>query len=118
MSQNKICSTCGEWKIVSLSVFIMELVKQPPLEKILNERKISKSNLSADEQQQVKALKKTSAGLFVPKGELLCSTNYVLSFAFKNENISEYGLPTYDLIVIEEASQAFLLQSLHLNLLE
>ena len=87
---------------------LIELVQQPPLKDALESDKISKSNLSADELHQVPHLKRTTSGLFVPKGELLCSTNYVLSFAFTDKNIEEHGLPSYDLIVIEEASQAFL----------
>lgn len=87
---------------------LIELVQQPPLKVALESGKISKSNLSADEQHQIPKLRKACSGQIVAKGELLCSTNYVLSFAFTNKNIEEYGLPSYDLIVIEEASQAFL----------
>ena len=87
---------------------LLELVQQPPLEAALKSGKISKSNLSADEKHQVPELNKAASGQTVPCGELLCSTNYVLSFAFTDKNIMEHGLPSYDLIVIEEASQAFL----------
>ena len=87
---------------------LIELVQQPPLKVALESGKISKSNLSADEQHQIPKLRKACSGQIVAKGELLCSTNYVLSFAFTDKNIEEYGLPSYDLIVIEEASQAFL----------
>lgn len=44
----------------------------------------------------------------MPNGELFCSTNYVLSQAYNSDSIIEVGLPTYDLMIIEEASQAFL----------
>lgn len=87
---------------------LIELVQQPPLKRALEAEKISKSNLSADEKHQVPKLKKACSGQIVPRGELLCSTNYVLSFAFTDKNIEEHGLPSYELIVIEEASQAFL----------
>ena len=87
---------------------LLELVQQPPLEVALKSGKISKSNLSADEKHQVPELNKAASGQTVPCGELLCSTNYVLSFGFTDKNIMEHGLPSYDLIVIEEASQAFL----------
>lgn len=87
---------------------LIELVQQPPLRNILDSGRISKTNLSADEKRQVKGLKSTSTGLVVSKGELLCSTNYVLSHAFNSENVAEHGLPTYDIMIIEEASQAYL----------
>lgn len=87
---------------------LIELVQQPPLKKILEEGRISKTNLSADEKRIVKELKPTINGLIVPKGELLCSTNYVLSHAFSEEHVKEHGLPSYDLVIIEEASQAYL----------
>lgn len=87
---------------------LIELAQQPPLKELLEAGRISKTNLSADEEKQVKGLKRTQKGLIVPTGELLCSTNYVLSHAFNPKNVAEHGLPSYDLVVIEEASQAFL----------
>ena len=44
----------------------------------------------------------------VPGGEVLCATNYVLSSVFSEKKMSLNGVPSYDLLVIEEASQAFL----------
>lgn len=41
-------------------------------------------------------------------GELMCTTNYLLSGVFSERKISVNSIPSYDLIVIEEASQAFL----------
>ena len=87
---------------------LIELCQQPPLREILEAGRISKTNLSADERRQVKGLKGAVRGLVVPNGELLCSTNYVLSHAFNEQNVLENGLPTYDIMVIEEASQAYL----------
>lgn len=87
---------------------LIELVKQPPLNKYLTSSKISKTNLSADERKQVVGLKLANSNLQVLEGELLCATNYVLSSAFNPEKIALNGIPQYDLIVIEEASQAFL----------
>jgi energy-coupling factor transporter ATP-binding protein EcfA2 len=86
---------------------LIELVQQSPLKEILAEGKIVKTNLSADEKRIVKDIKPSANGLIVPEGELLCSTNYVLSYAFNQKNVEEYGLPSYDLIIIEEASQAY-----------
>jgi hypothetical protein len=87
---------------------LIELVQQPPLKEILTEGRIAKTNLSADEKRIVKDIKPSVNGLIVPEGELLCSTNYVLSHAFNKKNVEEHGLPSYDLIIIEEASQAYL----------
>ena len=87
---------------------LIELVQQPPLMPFLQEGKISKSNLSADERRTVPCLKPIKKGFIIPNGELFCSTNYVLSQAYNIDNLSDDGLPSYDLIIIEEASQAFL----------
>lgn len=87
---------------------LIELIQQPPLLPFLKERRISKSNLSADERRSIPCLKPIKKGFIVPIGELLCSTNYVLSQAYNTNNLSDDGLPSYDLIIIEEASQAFL----------
>ena len=87
---------------------LIELCQQPPLKDILEAGRISKTNLSADEKRQVRGLKSTTRGLVVARGELLCSTNYVLSHAFSAQNVADNGLPSYDLMVIEEASQAYL----------
>ena len=87
---------------------LIELVQQPPLLPFLKEGKISKSNLSADERKTVPGLKPIKKGFIIPNGELFCSTNYVLSHAYNTNNLSDDGLPSYDLIIIEEASQAFL----------
>lgn len=87
---------------------LIELVQQDPLLPFLTSGKISKSNLSVDEERLVPYLKPIKKGFVVPKGELCCSTNYVLSQVYNKNNFSENGLPTYDLIIIEEASQAFL----------
>ena len=87
---------------------LVELVKQEPLEKYVKDNRVAKTNLSADERSIVPGLKPATSGLVVPAGELLCATNYVLSYAFDKKSITDNGVPTYDLVVIEEASQAFL----------
>lgn len=87
---------------------LIELVQQLPLLPFLRDGKIFKSNLSADERRMIPSLKIIKKGFVVPNGELFCSTNYVLSQAYNSDSISEDGLPTYDLMIIEEASQAFL----------
>ncbi len=87
---------------------LVELIKQKPLEKYIPVGKISKTNLSIDEQKQIRGVKNAGSDLVVPDGELLCATNYVLSSVFSEKKMTLNGLPSYDLIVIEEASQAFL----------
>lgn len=87
---------------------LMELILQKPLHEVLESDKIFKTNLSADERRQAPHLKSVTNGLLVPQGELLCSTNYILSNAFSPKNIETHGIPSFDLVVVEEASQVFL----------
>lgn len=87
---------------------LIELIKQDPLKKFLSFGRISKTNLSVDERKQIIGLNPASANLQVSEGELLCATNYALSSAFNPNKIVLNGIPKYDLIVVEEASQAFL----------
>ena len=87
---------------------LIELIKQKPLQKFVESGVVHKTNLSVDERKQVNGLKEASPDMQVPGGELLCATNYQLSSVYSDKKMSLYGLPQYDLIVIEEASQAFL----------
>lgn len=87
---------------------LIELALQPPLKEFLEGEKISKTNISADERRMAPKLKAVTNGFLVPNGELLCVTNYILSGAFSAKNVEASGVPSYDLVVIEEASQAFL----------
>ena len=87
---------------------LIELIKQVPLGDLVSEGKIYKTNLSIDEKKQILGVKTAPSDLNVPAGELLCATNYVLSSVFSEKKMTLNGLPSYDLIVIEEASQAFL----------
>lgn len=87
---------------------LIELIKQKPLQKYVKEGRVSKTNLSVDERKQVSGVKETSADLKVSGGEMLCATNYQLSSVYSEKKMNLYGLPQYDLVVIEEASQAFL----------
>ncbi len=87
---------------------LVELIKQEPLAKFVTEGRVSKTNLSVDERAQIKGVKNASNDLLVTPGELVCATNYVLSGVFSEKKMETNGLPSYDLIVIEEASQAFL----------
>lgn len=87
---------------------LIELIKQDPLKEYVPKGKIYKTNLSVDEQRQIIGIKNASTDLMVPNGEMLCATNYVLSSVYSEKKMTLNGLPSYDLIVIEEASQAFL----------
>lgn len=87
---------------------LIELIKQKPLQKYVKEGRVYKTNLSIDEQKQVSGVKAASVDLQVSCGEMLCATNYQLSSVFSEKKMTLYGLPQYNLIVIEEASQAFL----------
>lgn len=87
---------------------LVELIKQEPLAEFVAAGLVSKTNLSVDERTQIKGVKNASNNLTVTGGELICATNYVLSSVFSEKKMDVNGLPTYDLIVIEEASQAFL----------
>lgn len=87
---------------------LVELIKQSPLKEYLKQGRIYKTNLSVDERKQIKGVQNATPDLMVPSGELLCATNYVLSSVFSEKKMTLNGLPSYDLLVIEEASQAFL----------
>lgn len=87
---------------------IVELIKQKPLAEFVAAGLVSKTNLSIDERKQIKGVKNASTSLTVSGGELMCATNYVLSSVFSERKIAVNGIPSYDLIVIEEASQAYL----------
>lgn len=108
-----IASYLDEGKTVCVTTMankgLMELIKQKPLSQYVKDGRIYKTNLSVDEKKRVCGLKESNANLVVGSGELLCATYYQLSSAFSEKKMSLYGgLPHYDLVVIEEASQAFL----------
>lgn len=87
---------------------LIELIKQKPLQKYMKEGRVYKTNLSIDECKQVSGVKDATSDMQVSGGELLCTTNYQLSSVFNEKKMMLYGIPQYDLIVIEEASQIFL----------
>lgn len=87
---------------------LIELIKQKPLSNYVKEGKVYKTNLSIDEKKQVSGIKSPSPNFIIENGEVLCTTNYQLSGVYSKEKMSMYEIPKYDLIVIEEASQAFL----------
>lgn len=87
---------------------LIELAKQSPLKKYLEEHRVYKTNLSSDEARTVQGLQYIKRDLIAPKGTLVCSTYYVLSKLFNLDKEPDFVIPSFDLIIIEEASQAFL----------
>ena len=87
---------------------LIELAKQPPLAKYLETSKVYKTRLAADEAKQVPGLQPASKDLCVPAGSVVLATNYILSGLFNPNRDPSLLQPSYDLIVIEEASQVFL----------
>ena len=82
---------------------LISLISQKTMKPLIESGTISKTVLSAEEQKKYPFLIPADNNLLVPEGGLLCSTYYSLS-----RIINKIDSPIYDLIVIEEASQAFL----------
>jgi len=87
---------------------LIELAKQPPLEKYLEQGRVYKTRIGADEAKQVPGLQAADKSLIAPAGSLVLATNYILSGLYNPKRVSSLIRPAFDLIVIEEASQAFL----------
>lgn len=86
---------------------LVELCQQEPLTESVAAKLVSKTRLSADERKQAPGLEAAGKKILPAKGHLLCTTNYILSMVYNNDE----QVPTdemFDLIVIEEASQTFL----------
>ena len=82
---------------------LISLISQETMKPLIERGTISKTVLSAEEQKKHPFLIPADKSLLVAEGSLLCSTYYSLS-----RIINKVDNPIYDLIVIEEASQAFL----------
>ncbi len=83
---------------------LMEIASKKGLTSSLENGKVYKTNLTGDELKDIPRLKKIES--FTPKqGELFLSTYYKL--AQKQSEIIE-GAKRFDLLIIEEASQAYL----------
>ncbi len=87
---------------------LIELAKQPPLEKYIKQGRVYKTRLGADEARQVPDLQCADKSLVAPKGSVVLATNYILSGLYNPKRDPALARPSFDLIVIEEASQAFL----------
>jgi len=82
---------------------LISLISQDTIKPIIGRGVISKTVLAADEKKKHPFLIPADKDLLVSEGGLLCSTYYSLS-----RIINHIDKPIYDLIVIEEASQAYL----------
>lgn len=82
---------------------LISLISQDTMVPLIENGTISKTVLTAEEQNKHPFLIPADKSLLASKGSLLCSTYYSLS-----RIINKVDHPVYDLIVIEEASQAFL----------
>lgn len=83
---------------------LIEIANQKPLKGALVEKKLFKSSLSNIEKKQLPRLQK-AASLNPSQGQILLTTYYALS-----DFLKKYGkeVNRFDLLIIEEASQAFL----------
>lgn len=83
---------------------LMEIATKEGLQRALTEGKVYKTNLSSDEGKTVPKLRQVES--FTPtQGEVLLTTYYKLAQKY-SEIIA--GKPRFDLMIIEEASQAYL----------
>ena len=82
---------------------LISLISQGTMTQVIQNGTICKTMLSAEEKKKHSFLVAADKDLLIAKGCLLCSTYYSLS-----RIINKVDNPIYDLIVIEEASQAFL----------
>ena len=86
---------------------LMELIQQSPLSSYLAAGKLYKTMLTSDEALTAKGLKDASSDFVAPKGSAVFATYYKVSNQFRHVKESN-GVPLYDLVVVEEASQAYL----------
>ena len=83
---------------------LMEAALKEGLQNHIEDGVVYKTNLSADESVEISGLKNHEGTTPIPQGALLLSTYYSLSkLLIDNQNHVHY-----DLLIIEEASQAFL----------
>jgi hypothetical protein len=83
---------------------LMEAAIKDGLAEKVNSGKVHKTNMSADESILIPKLQSHDVSIPIPKGDLLFSTYYSLSKLLLNND----GHVHFDLLIIEEASQAFL----------
>ena len=86
---------------------LMELILQSPLSSYLAAGKLYKTMLTSDESLSAKGLKDAESDFVAPKGSAVFATYYKVSNQFRHIKEGN-GAPLYDLVVVEEASQAYL----------
>lgn len=86
---------------------LMELILQPPLSSYLSAGRLYKTMLTSDEAMSAKGLKDAESDFVAPKGSAVFATYYKVSKQFRHICESN-DVPLYDLVVVEEASQAYL----------
>jgi hypothetical protein len=101
----------SEGKTVCVSTMsnkgLTELISQPPLAEHVTNGKVKKTMLTLEESKSAPGVRLAEKELLAAKGELLCTTYYILSGKYSKPEFAPTS-PLYDLMVIEEASQAFL----------
>ena len=97
LENNSICVTTQS------NSSLISLISQDTMKPLIEKGTICKTVLTAEEKKKHPYLLSADKDLFVAEGSLLCTTYYSLS-----RIINKIDQPIYDLIVIEEASQAFL----------
>jgi len=83
---------------------LMEAAVKEGLSELCKQGKIHKTNVSADESVLIRDLQNHDVSTPIPRGELLLSTYYSLSKLLMKNDLHVH----FDLLIIEEASQAFL----------
>lgn len=86
---------------------LAEVAEKPGLRDLLSGEKVSKTGLSVNEARMLQGLQ-LARELGAPPGHVLLSTFYKLSDRLTSLSAEEEGIKPFDLLVIEEASQAFL----------
>lgn len=86
---------------------LMELILQPPLSSYLSAGRLYKTMLTSDEALSAKGLKDADSDFVAPKGSAVFATYYKVSNQFRHIKEGN-GASLYDLVVVEEASQAYL----------
>lgn len=97
---------CSKCKSVLITAFtnraLMEVAEKDALKLFLNQQKVSKTNLTSDEIREIPSLCYDKE--VTPRaGEIQLATFYVSSGTAKDKII-----PSFDLVIMDEASQAFL----------
>ena len=87
---------------------LTELIEKKPLNSAREDGKIFKTLLTAEESKRIPGTQPANRELSVGAGELLCATYYKLSSKISGIVLNSEDAPLYDLVIIEEASQAYL----------